>query len=131
MTINTKGFLHSDQAVNFEYLALIDYIRENYKITGVYPSKDWMTICFSDGDDKRVLSIFGQYTSYHKEGYPIFHNTAKIFRDRNFIVCFHIGCNGNSDKIIHGIIKHFGGGYFIHNDCESEWEIIGGQKEGE
>lgn len=127
MGINTCGFIHSGNAKRFDFLSLVDYLRENYRLTGIYPGDDLTQIGFLDGADKRLLSVFPKYESYIYEGYPNFENTARSglpYNSKPYIVLFDVNCWGNSDDIIKGVVLHFGGGYLIHNDCDSDWETI-------
>lgn len=125
MGVNTKGFIHSENAKKFhDILPLIDYIRDNYEVTGVYPVNwEGIQISFKDGEDKRLLSVFTRYSSYVNEDYPKFKNTATFspYTDKGYIVLFDVNCWGNSVDIIKGIVSHFGGGYMIENDCNDNW----------
>lgn len=129
MSISTKGFLHSTQAKEFTLLKLIDFIRDNYEITGVYPSgNDYTTISFNHNDDSRSLSVFSKYTSYANEGYPEFLNTSRVGGSqfgKKYIVLFTVNNWGRSEDIIKGFIQNFGGGFFLENDCsDDEWEVV-------
>ena len=127
MGISTKGFLHSEEATKFRWIDLINYIGDQYKIEGIKPVEDGMYIDMVDNGEYRHLQVLGKYDSYVVENYPEFKNTAKttiLPSAKPYIVMFSLGCSGNSDKIICGIVEHFGGGYFLHNDCDSDWEIV-------
>lgn len=133
MSVNTRGFIHSENAKNFHNLKpLIDYIAERYELTGVYYAHwEGIRIGFLDGKERRLLNVFSRYTNYENEGFPSFDNTARrglLPKSPPFIVLFDLGCSGNSDKIIKGIVQYFGGGYFIHNDSNNDWEIVEGKQ---
>jgi len=132
MSVDTKGFLYSSEAKSFDYLPLIEYIKENYSITAVEPGNGYMAIYFRDGNDIRQLMVWSKYMSYINEDYPEFKNTTRYglpSSKKSYIVLFDLPCWGNSGEIIKGIVEYFGGGYFIKNDCEDEWETIEGKKE--
>ena len=127
MSVSTKGFLHSEQAKSFSYLKLIDYIRENYELTHISPSSShYMAISFNHNSETRTLSVLSKYTSYVNEGYPQFENTTRLGTyGEKYIILFDVNNWGDSEKIIKGIVQHFGGGFFLKNDCsDDDWEDV-------
>lgn len=122
MSISTKGFLYAENKKNFTIEKLVELLRS--KFDGVKLRKthidNYLIIMFYDDDDSyRVLSVFTQYESYKYEGYPELND--------DYIILFDLGLWGNSLKIITDILKSFGGGYIVENDCNDDWEIVAGK----
>lgn len=132
MGCNTKGFIHSENASRFNFIDLIKFIEKEYgEIKTLYPSSSgYMTISFMDNKDGRMLSVFQGYKSYIDEDYPKFKNNNGNNFSKPYITLFDLGLWGNSIDIITKIIKYFGGGYIIENDCgEKDWYLIKGEKQ--